>query len=73
MSASHPLGVRELKLNHLREVNPSARSHPLGVRELKPQVDGQGNSSRSKSHPLGVRELKPARVGVGVDARSRTL
>ena len=32
---SHPLGVRELKLEPIDEVGLVEVSHPLGVRELK--------------------------------------
>ena len=36
---SHPLGVRELKLNTGNRMSLKPASHPLGVRELKLRIE----------------------------------
>ena len=69
---SHPLRVRELKLESRVYNAANVASHPLRVRELK-----QGyilkSDFRLLSHPLRVRELKLCTLRLTVKLLRRTL
>ena len=56
---SHPLGVRELKLNNMINAENVEKVAPFRGAWIETDIDQMAPSTNSVSHPLGVRELKP--------------